>query len=99
MPSEHSLTAKVRSVVANYQKPPTYHLKLASSSKMNHERTPPETVVDAAKLYHDRVICPSESWRAINDATLELDLISLLNDLNSSEQELIRKYILNLLNL
>jgi len=57
---------------------------------MNHERTPPETVVHAAKLYHDRVICPSESWRAINDATQELDLISLLNDLDSSEQELIR---------
>ena len=61
---------------------------------MNKERTPSESVVHAAKLYHDHVICPSESWRAINDATQGLDLISLLNDLDSSDQELVRKIYL-----
>ena len=54
------------------------------------ERTLPEFVVHVARLYHLGVICPTETWNQIHDATANLDAIALFNGLGDAERALIR---------
>ncbi|MCA9212028.1 MAG: hypothetical protein KDB27_03110 [Planctomycetales bacterium] len=58
---------------------------------MSTQRNPFEFVVHVAQLYHRGVICPTEAWNQIHDATDDHDAIALFNQLNENGQELIRE--------
>jgi len=68
----------------------TFHVVRTRHLKAATKRTPAEVVVRAAKLFHRGVICPTEAWNLINDATSDLDVVVLLDGLESSDQELVR---------
>ena len=57
---------------------------------MTPERTPSEIVVHVARLYHRGVICPTETWNQIHAAIVDLDAVSLFNELDEHEQALMR---------
>ena len=61
------------------------------SNNLSTQRNPFEFVVHVARLYHRGVICPTEAWNQIHDATENHDAIALFNQLNENEQELIRE--------
>ncbi|MEM7313841.1 MAG: hypothetical protein AAF497_11885 [Planctomycetota bacterium] len=56
---------------------------------MPTDRTSAEAVVHAATLFHRGVICPSEAWRAIYDATDATDVVAILDGLGDVGRSLV----------
>ena len=57
---------------------------------MTPERTPSEFVVHVARLFHRGVICPTETWNQIHDATVGLNAVALFDKLDEPQQTLVR---------
>ena len=53
-------------------------------------RSPKESVLHFAKLFHRGVICPTETWNKIFEETENSDVVAVLNSLDPEEQMLIR---------
>lgn len=58
--------------------------------RLTPERTPSEFIVHVARLYHRGVICPTETWNQIQDATADLNAVALFDELDEPQQTLVR---------
>ena len=47
-------------------------------------------VVHAARLFHRGIICPTETWNVINDATADVDIVALLDGLDAVDRDAVR---------
>ncbi len=65
-------------------------LSARGTPQLPSDRSPPEMVVHAARLFHRGIICPTETWNVINDATANVDIVAILDGLDPVARDAVR---------